>query len=139
MDENYVRYQNRYKKKNPDSKRGAHLKKFQWKKGESGNKDGRTTGSISITETLKKFLRRNPEALEDIVIALIEEGRLGNMVATKEMLDRVDGKVAETHRIEGELPVKLLFVPATELLNPAQNPKIVEGEIVGQLEESKDD
>ena len=136
VDKNYVRYKDHFKKKHPE--RADHLKKFQWKKGESGNKDGRPTGSISITETLKKFLRRNPEALEDIVIALIEEGRLGNMVATKEMLDRVDGKVAETHRIEGELPIKLLFVPANELLNPAQNPEIVEGEIVGQLEEGKE-
>ena len=118
MDKNYVKYKDYYKKKNPN--RSTHLEKYKWKPGQSGNPEGRPTGSISLTETLKAMLRRNPEALEEIVIALINEGRMGNMVATKEMLDRVDGKVAETHKIEGELPVKLLFVPATELLSSAQ-------------------
>jgi len=126
MDKNYVRYKNRYKKKAPS--RGEHLAPFKWKKGQSGNPEGRPTGVISLTETLKKMLRRNPEALEDIVTALIEEGRLGNMVATKEMLDRVDGKVAETHRIEGELPVRIEFVPAQVVLGKKEPEEIIEGE-----------
>lgn len=122
VDSNYVRYKDHFKKKSPS--RGEHLEKFQWKKGQTGNPEGRPTGSISITETLKKFLRRNPQALEDIVIALIEEGRLGNMTATKEMLERIDGKVAERHTIEGELPIKLLFIPAQEVIDASETTQI---------------
>lgn len=130
MDKNYVKYQNRYKNIPEGSQRGAHLKKYQWKPGESGNKDGRPTGSISLVESLKAYLRRNPEKLEEIVIALVREGRLGNIVATKEMLDRIDGKVAERHRIEGELPIRLIFVPAEQILElEAKQPlEITEGE-----------
>ena len=121
VDRNYVRYKNAYKKKAPT--RAEHLKKFQWVPGESGNPEGRPTGSISLVESLKALLRRNPEALEEIVKSLIVEGMLGNMVATKEMLERIDGKVAETHRIEGEMPVKLIFVPAGELLDASEKPQ----------------
>ena len=114
MDKNYVKYKNHYAVKN--SNRSKHLEQYKWKKGQSGNPDGRPTGSISLVESLKAYLRRNPQKLEEIVIALVKEGRLGNIVATKEMLDRIDGKVAERHKIEGELPIKLIFVPAQRLL-----------------------
>ena len=41
----------------------------------------------------------------------------GNQPAlTKELLDRIEGKVANKHQIEGERPVKLMFVPAQELI-----------------------
>jgi hypothetical protein len=115
VDERYVRYQGKYKKKNPN--RAKHLEQYKWKPGQSGNPEGRPTGSISLVEKLKAYLRRHPEEALAIVIKLVEQGKQGNIVATKELLDRIDGKVAERHRIEGEMPVKLLFVPAQELLN----------------------
>ena len=96
--------------------RGEHLKPFRWKKGQTGNPEGRPTGSISVVESLKAYLRRHPDELEQIVISLVKEGRLGNMVATKEIIDRVDGRVVETHKITGNLPVILQFVPASEIL-----------------------
>lgn len=113
-----VSYKNRYKKKNPN--RAAHLEQYKWKKGQSGNPDGRPTGSISLVEQLKVYLRRHPDDVEAIVAALIKAGKLGNIVATKEMLDRIDGKVAETHKIEGEIPITLQFVPAQEVLKKAE-------------------
>ena len=111
---NYVRYKDHYKTKSPQ--RAEHLKEFWWKPGESGNPHGRGHNTISIVEQLKAYLRRHPEAIEEIVVALVKEGKLGNLVATKEMLDRIDGKVVEKHQIEGELPIKILFVPAQQVL-----------------------
>lgn len=161
MDKNYVKYKDHYKVKDPH--RGAHLDKWKWKKGEtgnpllpddhpkkrplnkgmkppwkpgeSGNPKGRPVGSISLVERLKAYLRRHPDELERIVVALVAEGKLGNIVATKEMLDRLDGKVAERHRIEGELPIRLIFVPAQELLNAPEtqqdaNLGVLEGESI---------
>jgi len=127
VDKRYVRYKDKFKVKDPH--KADHLAPYKWKPGQSGNPDGRPTGSISITETLKAYLRRHPDQLEQIVIALVNEGRLGNIVATKEMLDRIDGRVAERHKIEGELPVKLMFVPAQELLEN-KTVEILEGEVL---------
>ena len=117
VDKNYVRYKNRYKKKAPS--RINHLEKFKWKKGQSGNPDGRPTGSISLVERLKAHLRRHPEDVENIIQGLVALGidpSASQLGAIKEMMDRVDGKVTETHKIEGELPIRIEFVPALELL-----------------------
>ena len=131
MNEHYVNYKGRYKKKAPS--RADHLKPYRWKKGQSGNPEGRPTGSISIVERLKAYLRRHPEEIEAIVLALVKEGRLGNLAATKEMLDRIDGKVVDTHKIEGEVPITIQFVPAEQILSvPA--PTLQEGEDKDLLE-----
>ena len=130
MDSRYVRYKDRYDKKAPS--RAEHLEKFQWKKGQSGNPEGRPTGGISLVERLKAYLRRNPGEAEAIIVALVKEGRLGNIIATKELLDRIDGKVVETHKIEGEMPIKILFVPAQQLLDEKEQ---IQGNL---LEEGKE-
>ncbi len=70
---------------------------------------------LSIAQRLKDFLQNNPSEVDFILRALIRQGKIGNVVAIKELLDRVDGKVAERHKIEGELPVKIIFVPASEV------------------------
>jgi hypothetical protein len=93
-----------------------HLEPFKWKKGQSGNPSGRTKGTPSLVDELKKWLRRHPEDAEKIIAALIKEGTKGNITATREMLDRVDGKVVETHKLETDLPVQVIFVPAKEEL-----------------------
>ena len=102
VDANYVRYKNKFKKKSPG--RVEHLKKYQWKPGESGNKNGRPTGSISLVERLKAYLRRHPEDMEALVVAIVQLGKDPNasqLSAIDKIIDRVDGKVAETHKIEG--------------------------------------
>ena len=109
-----IGYKNRFKVKNPN--RAEHLREHWWKPGQSGNPQGRGHNKVSIVESLKAYLRRHPEAIEEIVEALVKEGAIGNLIATKELLDRIDGKVTETHKIEGELPIKILFVPARQLL-----------------------
>jgi len=115
VNKNYVRYKDHYRKKSPS--RGDHLKQYQWKPGESGNKDGRPTGQISLVEELKKYLRRHPEDAQAVIEALIKQGKIGNIVATKEMLDRIDGKVAERHKLEADIPIQLNFMPAQILLD----------------------
>ena len=129
MDSRYVKYQGRYKKKAPQ--RADHLEPHRWKPGESGNKTGRPRGVISLVEELKKYLRRNPEDVASIIEALVKQGKIGNMTATKEMLERIDGKVVEKHELAGELPIFLQFVPASQVLE-------IEGEKPKQLEEGKD-
>ena len=100
-----------------------------WEKGQSGNPKGRPVGSVSLVESLKAYLRRHPEDIDAVIESLVKQGKVGNMVATKEMLDRIDGKVAETHKIEGGLPITLVFMPAHEFLaRNEEQEKFIEGE-----------
>ena len=63
---------------------------------------------------LKEHLFEHPEEAESIVKALIAMGKGKELGAIKEILDRIDGKVAERHQVEGELPIKLVFIPARQ-------------------------
>ena len=96
-------------------------KKGRFIKGLSGNPGGTPVGTISLQARLRKRLIEHPEkadAIADGLIALAIGRELG---AIKEAFDRIDGKATETHRIEGELPIKLIFVPVAQLenVNPA--------------------
>lgn len=99
------------------SKQADHLEEFKWKKGQSGNPSGRKKGSVSLVESLKKHLARHPEDVERIIAMLVKQGMIGNMTATKEMLERIDGRVVETHKLEGDIPIKVVFVPAQEAID----------------------
>ena len=84
--------------------------------GQSGNPRawgcGRKPGAVSLVTLLRNYLNKHPDEARAIVESLVKEGKLGNVVATKEIFERIDGKVVETHKIEGELPIRLVFVPA---------------------------
>lgn len=106
------------------------LKPYQWKKGQSGNPAGRPPNPVSLTAILNRKLAEHPEDAEAIVNALIALGKrpsLTQLGAIDKIFDRVDGKVAETHRIEGEFPVRIMFVPA-ERLTGGKKEEIIEGE-----------
>jgi len=123
-----VSYKNRYKKKAPQ--RGDHLIKYRWKKGQTGNPAGRTRGSPSLIEELKKHLNRHPEDVVAIAAELVQLGKgksINQLGAIKELFDRIDGKVVEKHQFEGELPVRIEFVPAHLILG-RPNQDIIEGE-----------
>ena len=115
--------------------RGQHLKEHQWKQGQSGNPKGRPVKNLSLVSLVKEHLESHPEDAKSVAIALISMAKGQDMRAIAELLDRIDGKVAETHRIEGELPVIIQFVPARELLTRERG-EIVEGE-VRELEEGE--
>ena len=100
--------------------------KGRYIQGHSGNpyaNGGRPKGSVSLQQKLRDYLTAHPEEAQAVIASLIKQGKIGNMIATRELFDRVDGKVAETHKIEGELPIKLVFVPAASVLNEGKETK----------------
>ncbi len=81
---------------------------------------------ISVTSDLKHYLERNPDKVRGLVRKMVAQGIAGNMMATKEIFDRVDGKVAEHHILENTMPVQLIFMPASQLQTQGQ---IIEAEV----------
>jgi len=101
-------------------------------KGYSANPGGNPPGKvISLVALLRKQLTEHPEDAKAIVDSLIKMGKTRELGAIKELLDRIDGKVVERHRLEGELPIRLVFVPAKALLEGQGEgesiPKLTEG------------
>ena len=88
-------------------------------KGSPGlNKGGRPKGSLSLVKLLREYLQDNPNEAHDIVTTLVKMGSRGKELgAVREIMDRIDGKVADKHEIEGTIPVQLVFMPAKELLD----------------------
>ena len=89
--------------------------KGRWLPGQSAH-PGQPKGTVSLVALLRKQLAEHPEDAKDIIKALVTLGKGYEIKAIREIMDRIDGKVVETHKIEGELPIKLVFVPAKELL-----------------------
>jgi len=84
---------------------------IQFKPGESGNPGGKRQGK-SITAELRKLIDSGTIA-EEIALVLLELAKKGNrnqVNALKELLDRTDGKVLDTHRIEGDVPVVINYI-----------------------------
>ena len=92
-----------------------------WKPGQSGNPSGRPAMPVSIVKKLRSRLILQPELADQIVDSLLQLGIKSDLGAIKEVIDRIDGKVVETHRIEGEIPVILKFTPARELIGDGSN------------------
>jgi len=83
----------------------------QFKPGQSGNPSGRPAGK-SITAELRKLIEKGTNA-EDLAqmlydMAKTKQGR-DQLAALKEYMDRTDGKVPDTHKIESDIPINLTF------------------------------
>jgi len=83
----------------------------QWRKGVSGNPAGRPRKQLTITSRLREYLEKHPLELDKIIRAFVATCQRGETQAIRELLDRLEGKVAEKHEIEGQLPIKLVFQP----------------------------
>ena len=103
--------------------------------GTIANPGGRPKDSVSLVQKLRNYLAEHPEEANKVIESLVKQGKLGNIIATKEMLDRIDGKVPETRRIEaGELPIRIVFIPATRITDDTHLDAIL-GAVDGEARE----
>ena len=77
-----------------EQQRNSHLKKYEFKLGESGNPGGRPKGK-SITAELRKLIEKGNTA-EDLAKVLLGMSTK-DLAALRELLDRTDGKVVDKH------------------------------------------
>ena len=92
-----------------------NIEKHKYKKGQSGNPNGRPKGKKSLSTLLKKYLKaridfRNPikqnkedkKAISDIIaMRLLFKAINGDIVAIKEIMDRTEGKVLDKRELTG--------------------------------------
>ena len=81
----------------------------RWKKGESGNPNGRPKGSVSLVGMLKKLLEENPGEGEAVVKQWIEDAKGGRFPQLKEMIERIDGKVADKIESDNKVQVTVRY------------------------------
>lgn len=83
-------------------------KATRFKKGQSGNPNGRPKGSISFANKIEAMLReavkdkngQEKEMADVIVQSLIKQAAMGNMKAIEYLIDKVDGKAKQSLEIE---------------------------------------
>jgi hypothetical protein len=98
-----------------------NIKKYEFKKGVSGNPNGRPKGSLNLASILKVILesehkrkdKNTGEVITKIGSAWVTESLFrkatnGDVAAIREVFDRVDGKVANTVDIgnKNDLPFR---------------------------------
>lgn len=83
-----------------------------FKEGESGNPGGKPVGK-SITAELRKLIEKgtNAEDMARILYEMAKRMSPDQMRAFKELLDRTDGKVPDTHKLESDVPITIIFKP----------------------------
>jgi len=91
--------------------KGNPPKDTRWKPGQSGNPKGRPKGIKYMSELLREQLDQVPDTIDgkpntktwrDLICeSILRAAVKGNQPAiTKELLDRIEGKVKDTHQIE---------------------------------------
>ena len=81
----------------------------RWKPGESGNPNGRPKNVKYISEALRELLGGDPALLKELVLAIASKAGKGDVQAFKEITDRIEGKVVETHKFGGDIPVSIVY------------------------------
>jgi uncharacterized protein DUF5681 len=97
----------------------------QFKPGQSGNPAGRPKGA-SLIDMLRRVLEREHQGRpvgELLVECLVKEGLKGKLPHIKEILDRVEGKVAEKMSVEGVRYGGSYILPIPEA-KPTGNPEV---------------
>lgn len=88
----------------------------RFKPGQSGNPSGKPK-TKHITDILGKLLdaeasegKTNAEAIAEELIKLVKDAKQrGYAPMLKELLDRVEGKVPDTHKIESDVPINIIY------------------------------
>ncbi len=98
-----------------------NLKRGRWKKGESGNPNGRPKKDICLTSLLKKLLDEVPEGEKGgrtwaqlIALVLVRGALKGDRFLIEMVLERVDGKVPQPlqHSGPNEGPIEMSLIDA---------------------------
>jgi len=84
-----------------------------FKKGESGNPDGRPVGSISALSRLKKEFREHPEKFDEYM-----ERYISNPANEKHVMEMLDGK--PTQMVTGKDGESLLQPVLVQIINDKQ-------------------
>lgn len=91
-------------------------KPYQWLPGESGNPKGRPPNIKYISDYLREELQKvtdgktNAELIAEALIGLSKQPNMrGYVPAIKELLDRIEGKVPDTHKLESDMPISIVF------------------------------
>ncbi len=91
-------------------------KPYQWQPGQSGNPSGRAPNKKYLSEIARELLEEVPKGeLEGrnadilVVLALIRKGVGGDTRAIEMLHDWTEGKVADTHKIVGDVPVSIVY------------------------------
>ena len=83
------------------------LKPQLWKKGESGNLNGRPKGTISILTKVKKYLKEHPDKFEELIAYYIDNRKMREL-----LWKMIDGMPRQSHEIggkDGGLPVQITY------------------------------
>lgn len=91
----------------------------QWKPGQSGNPKGRPLGVKYISEYLQELLPLDcgdgtgrtwgQKIAEEWIKQAADTKARGNVPARDEVLDRTEGKVPDTHKIESDVPINIVY------------------------------
>tara|TARA_Y100001963_G_C6792847_1_gene456654 strand:- start:81 stop:479 length:399 start_codon:yes stop_codon:yes gene_type:complete len=112
------------------NKQYGHLKEHQFKKGQSGNPNGRPKGSRSIPDMLLKIGSEDGTKdgqytkLEVVLRRVFEYALDGKSWAVEFIADRTEGKVRQELQV-GMLP-DVVFTPIDDVTEEEWNEKILE-------------
>ena len=107
-------------RKNSDKKKNDNLVKHQWKKGQSGNPNGRPKSGFALNEYITDLanveIKNKKTMLEAVVAKVYEEALDGNMTAVNFLADRILGKPNQSIGIKDttDEPIKVFDIDGLE-------------------------
>ena len=87
--------------------------KTAWKKGESGNLNGRPPKGYSITETIKAMMAERPEIKRALGQKILEMALKGDITAIKTLWNYMDGMPAQNIGLSVEEKTKFVMSDET--------------------------
>lgn len=89
-----------------EKQKPAHL----WKPGQSGNPAGKPKGARHFSTLIREAITKVADDTgtsddKEIVRALVEKAKAGDLKAVDMVLDRVDGKAEQTINLDGEMTI----------------------------------